>query len=189
MTQFLSKNLLKALKFASQAHADQKRKDQARTPYISHPAAVGYILLQSGAPEEVVIAGILHDVIEDTAFTYDDIVSRFGEKVAELVQEVSEDTSLSYDARKDGYLNKLETDSPEACLISAADLLANQTDMLSNFDDGEDLWFRPPYNMDIERKLARDIRRIEIIKSKTSVPFIEELEETVSKVHQKFINK
>jgi len=189
MAEFLSKNLLKALKFASLAHQDQKRKDSSRTPYISHPAAVGYILLQAGAPENVVIAGILHDIIEDTEYGYDDIKERFGEEVAGLVREVSEDTSLTYDARKDGYLDQLAGDSSEACLISAADLLANNIDMQTNFDNGEDLWMRPPYNLGIEKKIERNLRRIEIIKSRVHVPFIDQLEKAVDANNQKLINK
>lgn len=189
MSNIFSKNLLEALKFASLAHQDQKRKDSNRTPYISHPAAVGYILLQAGAREPVVIAGILHDVIEDTDFGYDDIKRRFGSVVADLVQGVSEDTSLSYDARKDGYLEKLAGGSPEGCLISAADLLANSLDIQINLEEGDDLWMRPPYNLDIEKKIARNERRLAIIKSKTPVPFIDQLEKVLAENHKKFINK
>ncbi|MCC7356022.1 MAG: bifunctional (p)ppGpp synthetase/guanosine-3',5'-bis(diphosphate) 3'-pyrophosphohydrolase [Candidatus Doudnabacteria bacterium] len=189
MTLFFSKNLLSALKFASVAHADQKRKDEARSPYISHPAAVGYILQRAGFDEDVIIAGILHDVIEDTTYTYADIEKRFGKKVADLVQEVSEDVHAPYDQRKDGYIDKLKMDSPEGCAISGADLLANRIDMLLNLDAGDDLWARPPYSLDFDKKLARDLKRIEIIKSKVKLPFIDELESVTVEVHKRLTEK
>lgn len=187
MDLFLSKKLLSALKFASRAHEDQKRKDMSRTPYISHPAAVGMILQKSGFSEDVIIAGILHDVIEDTKFTFENIQEQFGETVAKLVQEVSEDTNLAHDARKENYLENLANASHDAVAISAADLLANRVDMLTNFADGEELWLRPPYNMDIEKKIERDMRRFEIIKAKTKVAFLSELESVLEETHQVLI--
>lgn len=187
MNLFLSKKLLSALKFASRAHEDQKRKDMSRTPYISHPAAVGLILQKAGFSEDVIIAGILHDVIEDTKFTFENIQEQFGETVAKLVQEVSEDTHLAHDARKENYLQNLANASTDAIAISAADLLANRVDMLTNFADGDEIWLRPPYNMDIEKKIERDMRRFDIIQSKSNIAFLSELENVLEETHKVLI--
>lgn len=78
-----------AIEFAAKAHGEQKRKG-TDIPYISHPFAVGMILQQAKCEEDVVMAGILHDTLEDTETTEDDIRSLFGEKVLALVIGASE---------------------------------------------------------------------------------------------------
>ncbi len=184
MSPFLSPNVLKALKFASVAHQGQKRKDSLNSPYISHPAAVGLILSNGQYPEETIIAGILHDVIEDTKFGYDDIEKQFGKSVADIVQHCSEDKLLPYNEQKDKYIEHLEEAPIEALIVSGADLLANRVDMLINFETGDDLWMRPPFSVELPRKLERDKKRIEIIKRRANPNFIEELERVTAQVHQ-----
>ena len=89
-----------AIKVAAEAHRDQLRKG-SDTPYIVHPLAVGMILRQAGFSEEVVAAGILHDVIEDTSVTYNEIREKFNGRIAELVKSCSEpDRSLPWEQRK-----------------------------------------------------------------------------------------
>ena len=94
---------MEALEFA--ALALELRKEGLSPqgiPYITHPAAVGLILTRAGMDEEVIIAGILHDVIEDTDKTHADIAASFGKRVADLVAEESEDPSLPYAEMKEG---------------------------------------------------------------------------------------
>ena len=76
----------KAYKVADKAHSGQKRK--SGEPYIIHPLCVAIILAQLELDKETIIAGILHDVIEDTEVTYEDISREFGEEVALLVDGV-----------------------------------------------------------------------------------------------------
>ena len=83
----ISTKLLDAIEFASLAHKDQVRKGEP-IPYVSHPFAVGLILLNTGYSEDVVIAGILHDVVEDTKFSSKDIEEKFGLKISELVYDM-----------------------------------------------------------------------------------------------------
>ena len=179
---YLSEKLLYALEFASVAHK-QLRKGPNRVPYISHPAAVGLILWKTGYSEDITIAGILHDVIEDTAYTRADIEREFGREIADWVVEVSEDGTLPHDEMKEQYLDNLKTASSQALAISAADLLANRRNMLLELKQGFRLWYKnPPKNMD------RDRQRIAIIKAGPAVPFMPEIETVVEEVHRYFIN-
>ena len=91
----------KALYFATVAHDGQKRKGLKNLPYIVHPIEVGEFLENFMLSDEVVAAGYLHDVVEDTKFTLDDIRNGFGDKVATFVDHASEpDKSLSWLERK-----------------------------------------------------------------------------------------
>lgn len=78
--------LLDAIAFAALKHRDQRRKDRERSPYINHPIAVARTLWQHGVTDPVaLVAGILHDTIEDTETTHAELVERFGAAVAGVV--------------------------------------------------------------------------------------------------------
>lgn len=134
------KKILYALEFSAQAHQNQLRKNVDRdVPYISHPAAVGYLLLQFGFSDEVVMAGILHDTIEDTTVSLEGVKKDFGDEVAELVAGVTEDKSLDFVPRKQQYFEHIKTASPEVKAICAADQIANITSTLVMHERGENL--------------------------------------------------
>ena len=84
----------KAYRIARDAHKDQKRK--SGEPYIIHPLCVAIILADLELDKETIIAGILHDVVEDTIMSYDDLVQEFGEEVALLVDGVTKLTQISW---------------------------------------------------------------------------------------------
>ena len=88
----------KAYQVAKKAHEGQMRK--SGEPYIIHPICVAIILAQLELDKETIVAGLLHDVVEDTVMTYDDIVREFGEEIALLVDGVTKLTQLSYSADK-----------------------------------------------------------------------------------------
>lgn len=116
-----------ALAWAVLLHRDQVRKT-SNTPYIGHLLSVAALVLENGGGEEQAIAAILHDSVEDQGVTVDEIVSRFGQKVADLVDAVTEphgDSKPSWKERKNLYLSKLRDSSAEAVLISLADKLHN----------------------------------------------------------------
>jgi (p)ppGpp synthase/HD superfamily hydrolase len=114
-----------AVMFATHAHLGQPKKG-TRAPYIWHPLSVGKLLHDVDAPLELVVAGILHDTVEDTAVTLEEIENRFGHRVAELVKGCSEsDKSSSWEERKMHTIKSLRAAPDEVKIVSAADKLDN----------------------------------------------------------------
>jgi (p)ppGpp synthase/HD superfamily hydrolase len=151
----------RALAVAARCHAGQTRKDDP-TPYIAHPVAVAMIVSDFTTDEDVVVAALLHDVLEDvppSVYSASDMTAEFGERVTDMVRGVSEDKTAGevrppWRVRKEGYLAKLADDSAESLLISAADKIHNLRSMadahtrlgdglwdLFNADPAEKLWF------------------------------------------------
>lgn len=179
----LSPKILKALEFAAIAHKGQLRKFPTNVPYISHLGAVALILSNAGYGENVVVAGILHDVIEDTPFKAEDIMENFGTEIYELVVGVTENKSLPWAERKERYLEQIKQASVEVKAISGADLLANRLSNLLGLRRGENPWIRFSKQPKEYAKRIFDIdeRRLAIIKGHP-IPFVEELEKVMREV-------
>ena len=135
--------LNKAIDFAVYAHRNQLRKG-TDIPYIAHPVGVAMLLQTVNCPEELVIAGLLHDTIEDTEITMEDIRLEFGDNIAKIVKGCSEpDKSLSWEERKAHTLEHLKTASDEIRLVTLADKLHNiQTIAHDYMQLGESIWQR-----------------------------------------------
>ena len=88
-----------AVRYAEEKHRDQKRKDGS--PYIIHPLAVAEIVAEIGLDTDAICAALLHDCIEDTSASYDEISRRFGSTVAELVEGVTKLTRVEFSTRED----------------------------------------------------------------------------------------
>ena len=121
-----------AHEFAAAAHAGQERKGDG-SPYMAHPVEVARLLHAEGvADEELLAATFLHDVVEDTDHTLDEIRDRFGAEVAAVVKAMTEDKEIEpYEARKDHHRDQVEAGGKRPVLIYAADKLANLRDMRS----------------------------------------------------------
>ena len=131
-----------AIELAAIAHNGQLRKG-TNTPYISHPFAVGLMLMHAGCSETVVIAGILHDTVEDTELTLASIRKDFGADVADIVEGCSENKTLKWTARKTERIEALKTATTEVCIVTCADKLHNLRTVLSEYDDiGDTIWER-----------------------------------------------
>jgi len=132
-----------AIEIAAKAHGNQVRKG-TDIPYVTHPFAVVIILLKAGCVDEVVIAGILHDTVEDTSITLDYIRDTFGEKVASIVEGCSEpDKSLTWEERKRHTLEFLKTATPEVRLVACADKLHNIRTIAAEYKRiGDKVWSR-----------------------------------------------
>lgn len=129
-----------AIKYAVDCHAGQRRKGSGR-PYILHPLEVMTILNGMGADTDLLIAGLLHDTIEDTGATREDIRSRFGENVARLVTAHTEDKSRSWQERKSAAIEEVRQADRRLALLIMADKLSNLRSMERDFDAvGEKLW-------------------------------------------------
>ncbi len=123
--------ILDALQFAAHKHRDQRRKDPEASPYINHPIALANILWREGDVHEplVICAALLHDTIEDTDTTEEELVVRFGPAVAGIVAEVTDDKSLDKATRKRLQVEHAEFLSREAKLVKLADKIANLRDV------------------------------------------------------------
>lgn len=122
--------LLEAASFAAFKHRDQRRKDADATPYINHPLDVARILTDAGVKDvEVLMAGILHDTIEDTETTAEELAENFGERVCGLVLEVTDDKSLDKLELKRLQVLKAPSKFDDAKLIKLADKIANLRDI------------------------------------------------------------
>lgn len=115
-----------ALATATEAHAGQIRNGAGGIPYIEHPKAVAALLAEHGWPEEVLAAALLHDVIEDSELTLDDLEERFGEPVTGLVGALSDNETIAdWTARKEEHRERVSTAGPQALAIYGADKLTN----------------------------------------------------------------
>jgi hypothetical protein len=116
-----------ALALAARAHAHQRRKGAAQEPYINHLIEVADLVLMAtdGADEAAVVAALLHDVVEDTPVTLDELAERFGAEVARVVQENSDDMSLPKDERRRARIAAGAHKTPRARLVKVADLISN----------------------------------------------------------------
>jgi guanosine-3',5'-bis(diphosphate) 3'-pyrophosphohydrolase len=116
-----------AADLAARRHNGMARKGRGNEPYVNHLAEVASILagVTDGADAELVAAGWLHDTIEDTGTTRDEIAKKFGPRVAALVVEVTDDMSLAKTERRQRQIEDAQHKSPGARLIKIADKISN----------------------------------------------------------------
>ncbi len=135
---------IKAIRFASEKHKDQRRKGKEASPYINHPILVADILWSIGGIRDykVLISAILHDTVEDTNTSPDDIESIFGKDIRKIVEEVTDDKSLPKMDRKRLQIETASHKSLEAKLVKLGDKISNIQDILKN----------PPVDWSIERR-------------------------------------
>ncbi len=123
--------LLEAVMFAADRHRKQRRKDADASPYINHPIALAHLLATIGGITDldVLRAAILHDTIEDTETTEAELRSRFGDAVASMVMEVTDDKALSKQRRKELQIEQASHVSIGAALVKLADKTCNLRDV------------------------------------------------------------
>lgn len=128
------RQILGAASFAAEKHAGQKRKGHAAEPYINHLIEVAELIAGSSPSLDVnlVIAGLLHDTIEDTGVTATELEQRFGKDVTALVLEATDDKSLPKDARKALQVKNAATRSPRAQTLKLADKISNLRSLLTS---------------------------------------------------------
>ena len=138
--------LLEAASFAAKRHTGQKRKGSDGEPYINHPLEVANLLANVGnvSDFDILIAAVLHDTVEDTGVTKEELEARFGQQVANYVSEVTDDKSLPNDERKRLQIEHAPHLSHGAKQIKLADKISNIADVTNN----------PPHDWPHERKVA-----------------------------------
>ena len=136
--------LLQAASFAAKKHRYQKRKGDDAEPYINHPLEVANLLANVGKVEDydILIAAVLHDTVEDTETTAEELTELFGEKVCGYVLEVTDDKSLPKEERKLKQIEHAPHISRGAKQVKLADKISNITDVMKN----------PPAGWSKERK-------------------------------------
>lgn len=179
----MGNNLIEnALQFAAVKHTGQVRKG-TNIPYITHPYGVALILQQEKQAEEVIAAGLLHDTLEDTNTSEDELLSLFGEDVLKLVKAASEpDKSLSWEERKKHTITDLQFRSNDEITIIAADKLHNLRSIQREIDEsGENVWTR--FNRGKREQSWYYMGIVNVLKEKKrEVPLIKKLEKEVFKL-------
>jgi GTP diphosphokinase / guanosine-3',5'-bis(diphosphate) 3'-diphosphatase len=138
-------DLLMAMEFAAEKHKYQRRKGFNEVPYINHPIKVANLLFHTGKIYEktTILAAILHDVLEDTESSEYELLTLFGSDVVQVVKEVTDDMTLSYEERKRLQIIHAPNLSANAKVIKIADKICNMRDIISY-----------PLDWTLERKLS-----------------------------------
>lgn len=123
--------IVETANFAAIKHKDQRRKDPDQTPYINHPIGVCRILTAEGDVQDVCVlqAALLHDTVEDTDCSFDELTSKFGDEVTSLIREVTDDKALPKAERKRLQIEHAPHASHRAKLVKLADKLYNLRDL------------------------------------------------------------
>lgn len=167
-----------AVAFALTAHGDQTRKG-TDVPYLSHLLAVAALVLEAGGDEDMAIAGLLHDTIEDTAVTAADIEARFGSRVASIVvgcTDTDETPKPPWRPRKERYLAHLRSAATpaEVLVVSRADKLHNARTMLVDHRAlGDAFWSR--FNAGAEEQLWYLSSLVDVFTERLPGPMTDEL--------------
>jgi guanosine-3',5'-bis(diphosphate) 3'-pyrophosphohydrolase len=130
--------LVRAVEFAARCHSGQMRKGGDEEPYINHPIAVALVLADTGGvtDAEVLAAALLHDTVEDTHATLEDIEDMFGVRVSALVSEVTDDKTLPKEERKRLQIIHAPDISMEAKMIKLGDKICNVRDVVNSPPQG-----------------------------------------------------
>jgi (p)ppGpp synthase/HD superfamily hydrolase len=172
----------KAMVYAACLHAGQTRKETS-VPYFAHLMAVTALVLENNADEDVAIAALLHDAVEDQGgrITFDAIQLKFGERVAKIVEECTdsfESPKPPWEGRKSRFIARLPFISPDARLVVAADKLHNVRSILFDHRQiGGQIWKR--FKRDKDETLGYYRRVTEVLCETTPCPLVDELKRTL----------
>jgi (p)ppGpp synthase/HD superfamily hydrolase len=184
----LSERFIDALTYAARLHADQLRKGDENTPYVSHLMGVASIALDYGADEDQVIAALLHDAVEDQggAPQLEAIRQHFGETVAQIVLDCTdnfESPKPPWRQRKENYIKHLAHVSAASRLVSCADKLHNARTVLKDYrQKGETLWAR--FRGGREGTLWYYRAVLEAFQASEPHPIVDELERVVDELER-----
>jgi len=170
-----------ALEQARSDHEGQIRNGSGGMPYVEHPISVAARLDEHGYREEVLAAALLHDVVEDSETTLDQLREGFGEEVAGMVGVLTDDESIeSYRERKAEHRERVAAADPEALAIYGADKLTNTITLRAAYgEEGESV--RGEFKVPLELKLEIWEADLKLLREKApELPFLDQLEEELS---------
>jgi (p)ppGpp synthase/HD superfamily hydrolase len=176
-----SSGIERALEVAGRAHAGQFRKNADGVPYLVHPVHVALMLTKLGLDEVTVQAGILHDVVEDSAdWDLERIEREFGAEVRSVVAELTEDKSRTWAERKQAGIDHVAHMSERALHVKAADKLHNLASLVRSLEEAEDpaaVW--ACFKGGRERTLAMSREFVAALTARVNGPLKAALESTV----------
>lgn len=163
--EIFSEKIQEAIDFADSAHKGQKRK-VSNLPYVVHPLGVALILARLKTPEEIIVAGLLHDVIEDCGVVLEEISEKFGTNVARIVDDLTEkNKNLPWETRKQKAIEHISEMKKDSLLVKSADILYNLSDIKRNFETYGDQVFKY-FNAPKEKQLERYEKLIKALDKK-----------------------
>jgi guanosine-3',5'-bis(diphosphate) 3'-pyrophosphohydrolase len=169
-----------ATKLAVRAHAGQTRK-KSDTPYIVHPVSVAIILARHGFGETVIAAGLVHDVVEDTEVTLEEVREKLGEPVAQIVAPVTHDDSLPWEDKKRAYVASVRSASVEAEALSVADKIANAQSLIeAHAREGSTVWRY--FNAGRDKKLWFEHEMLTMLRKTWQHPLVDEYAKLVTQM-------
>ena len=179
----LTSKIQKAIAKSAVLHIHQKRQE-CNSPFILHPYSVAFILADYTDNEDIIVAGLLHDVLEDIpGYTVDDMKGDFGDKITQIVKEVSEDSYLDnnfdkktlWQMRKKGYLENLRNNSFESLMVCAADKIHNLNSIIGAYKEyGREVF--DMFNASIDMRMWFHKEVLDILKQRLNHKIVDELE-------------
>lgn len=174
--------LQSAINFAAECHRGQNRKNENETPYIAHPYSALLILSEYTNDEDIYIAMLLHDTVEDCGVSFEEIENMFGERVKDIVYHVTEpkffgsdSNPLTWKERKENYLALLETGPTESLLVATCDKIHNMSTINKNLVHQGTFWF-----------LDKVMEILESRSTEISQPLIDKYKNKLSETKTKF---
>ncbi len=179
-----------AIRAATILHRDQVRKGSVPLPYVSHLMATSFIAMDYCADEELIIAALLHDTLEDTDYTAAELEDDFGSTVRKLVETVSEPAStpdypLSWEERKLAYVKQIKAGTEEAAIICAADKIHNLRSIIEDYYD-DHARFIADFGGSLEKRVEVYQKLANVLNQKLKNPILTEFNH-VFEEYKKFI--
>lgn len=168
-----------AIRAAAVLHQDQVRKGAMPLPYITHLVAVAFTLWDYTDDEDVIIAALLHDTLEDTDYTAEELREDFGDRVSEFVESITEpkfngNEKLPWRARKEAYIEQLKNASAEALMVASADKIHNFRSIIEEYYDNPQLYIQD-FGQSLDERLEIYQTIHDTIVGRLGSPIVEEL--------------
>src|SRR3989339_1060551 len=185
-----SHTIEQAIRKATLLHRGQLRKGDGLTPFVTHPFAVALILMDYTDDEDSIVAGILHDTVEETDYTCDEVEKDFGNTVRTMVESMTEvkkrdEGDIPWLERKERYLSLMKTMTEKTLLVSAADKLHNLSSMLYDYETyGDEMWKR--FNAPADKRLWFYKQALMILEERLDSPILTELNRTFERAKKVF---
>lgn len=162
----------RAMALAVRAHEGQMRKEAA-VPYIVHPVSVALILARYGFSDTVIAAALVHDVVEDTSVSEEELRRELGDGVADLVVPVTHDSTLPWEEKKRAYIEAVRNASMDVKAISIADKITNAESLIAAYKvQGTAIW--KYFNAGREKKLWFEHAMLDMFRASLVHPIVDE---------------